>query len=144
MSDYLWMRHEFPWLGHGFVHAVADDHAMQLADDLESRGCRIITLRGEEMTTPRSFWAQIKTAFEFPDYFGSNWDAFNDSFGDVELGTRTVILWRRADLVAQTSLKLFAEGIAMLYRTATAMDEFEQKQLIIVLSGEGKSFTTPE
>jgi hypothetical protein len=37
-------------------------------------------------------------------------------------------------------LKLFAECIAVLHQAATAMDEFEEKQLIIVLSGDGDSF----
>jgi RNAse (barnase) inhibitor barstar len=137
------MRHEFPWLGSGFIHAVDDDHADALQQDLIRLGFEITVFRGTSMTTSAGFWAEIKTAFGFPEYFGANWDAFNDSFGDLVLPDRTAVLWRDADVCAESDLRLFAEGVAVLTRTADAVGATDAKQIVLILTGHGSSFASP-
>jgi RNAse (barnase) inhibitor barstar len=77
-----------------------------------------------------------------PDYFGSNWDAFNDCFGDLSLPPRLAVVWRRADITGATSLKLLVEAVAIFQRTAEAVEPFGT-QLVVAISGEGPGFARP-
>ena len=136
------MRHDFPWLGHGFVHAVEEDYADRFAEELRVRGFDVWTLRGRHMLDEVGFWAEIRRCFEFPDYQGSNWDAFNDSFGDLSLPGRFAIMWRAADETAAKNLKLFAEAIAVFVSACEAVRE-NGHQGELILTGNGASFTQP-
>jgi RNAse (barnase) inhibitor barstar len=88
VSDWVWLRHEFPWLGHGFIHAIDDDIVDWFGRELERLGFAVCVLDSDVMTDEASFWREVRVTFDFPDYQGSNWDAFDDSFGDLELPER--------------------------------------------------------
>lgn len=78
VTDWIWIRREFPWLGGGFIHAVDDAYAPAFEGDLVRLGFVLRVLDGHQMTDEAGFWDQLRSVFGFPSYFGSNWDAFHD------------------------------------------------------------------
>lgn len=136
------MRHEFPWLGGGFVHAVSETYVEQFRADLEARGFHLWSLDGGRMLDVVGFWAEIKRCFEFPDYQGSNWDAFTDSFGDLALPARFAVVWLRSDRVAAENLKLFAEAVSVLTSAFQAVST-EGAQGEVIIAGSGAAFRRP-
>ncbi|MGH3506841.1 MAG: barstar family protein [Nocardioidaceae bacterium] len=110
-ADFVWMRQEFPWLGTGFIHAVH-------ASALPAFRRRLRDLRFEFYETigspDRTVFDQLAGAFMFPEYYGGEWDAFNDWIGDVEPPPRSVLLWHDADLFAASEAKRFGECCAIV------------------------------
>jgi RNAse (barnase) inhibitor barstar len=41
-------------------------------------------LRGSKMTTDAKLFDEVGAAFQFPSYFGENWNALRDCLGDLE------------------------------------------------------------
>jgi len=76
--------------------------------------------------------------FGFSDHYGHDWDAFKDSWGDVEptLPSPAAILWHRADTAAGVTLQPFSECISELMRVSDEMRARpEPKQLVLFLFG---------
>jgi RNAse (barnase) inhibitor barstar len=142
MAGRIWMRHEFPWLGRGFIHAVAEAYAEGFTGELVAREFDLFVFRGDRMTDPSSFWNEIRMSFKFPDYFGGNWDAVTDCLRDIELPPVLTLIWRRADITSAECLKLFAEAMVFFHST---FEEVESggKQAEIVLMGTGLEFRQP-
>jgi len=61
----------------------------ELRHDYEQRGYTVRWIRGRKARTTRSLFDEFAAALQFPDYFGENWDAFNDCLTDLE--------WLRTD-----------------------------------------------
>jgi hypothetical protein len=74
-----------PWLGRGFVHCVHEDALDALRRDLAGHGFNVVSVDGTAMMDAPSFHAEAKRAFGFPDFYGSNWDAFNDCLSELRL-----------------------------------------------------------
>jgi len=87
----LWFRARFPWLGAGFVHAVAEDYLGHMFTGLRMRDFVIVEIDGRE---ERNLHDQLTAAFGRPDYRGTpvprppdeapNWDSLIDYFRDLE------------------------------------------------------------
>jgi RNAse (barnase) inhibitor barstar len=137
----VWLRHEFPWLDHGFVSAVNEQCAVSFEADLVRLGFELRVLDGNAMVDEAAFWNHLKLVFGFPSYFGNNWAAFHDSFGDLVLPLRLAVVWRRADDFAARQLKLFSEAIAVLHETFLPLQEC---QGIVVVTGDGPAFARPK
>lgn len=56
---------------------------MPTPEELAERGYQIVRIDAAAPRTEREFFAAIGTALDFPDYFGHNLDALNDSMRDV-------------------------------------------------------------
>ena len=69
-----------PW------HGVAIDvEAVESAGRLiASEGGLFLSVSGREMRTVDDLFDRIGTAFEFPDYFGRNWAAFDECLSDLD------------------------------------------------------------
>jgi len=149
MVDFLWFRGVFPWLGAGFVHAVAEDYADRFVTSLRERDFAILKIDGREQ---RNLHDQLSEAFGLPDYRSDqiprppdktpSWDALNDYFGDTELPARAVLLWHGADRFATRHPKIFAEACVVLTDIFNAASA-QQKQLVLVLAGDGADFKRP-
>jgi RNAse (barnase) inhibitor barstar len=73
-----------PWL-HRITTTDSDlsDWAFRLALHSESRVvCRVI--RGRQSRSTQRFFDEISAAFQFPYYFGENWNAFDECLCDLE------------------------------------------------------------
>jgi len=122
VSDFLlWLRESLPWLGPGFVYCVHEDGLDDLDRDLRRAGFAVMTLRGEDITDAQSFHAAAKRAFIFPDYYGHNWDAFDECIGEVKFTHPTAIVSTAADRLAASNLKTFAEAVVQLIRVRDAL-----------------------
>jgi RNAse (barnase) inhibitor barstar len=146
MSEFVWIFHEFPWVGRGFIHLARDETADLIRTKLRELRFALFELDGRQMSDAHSLHAELAREFGFPDYYGHNWDAFNDSFGDIEpsLPSPAAILWHHADVAAAGALKPYAECIHMLMRASEGMSAAsEPKQLDLFLFGDGKQFPRP-
>lgn len=77
--------------------------------DLVAAGFFVGTLDAAEIDDDGRLLAAVAEALEFPDYFGSNWDALNDCLGDMSwapaegyavIVTGADALWRRSPSIA--------------------------------------------
>jgi RNAse (barnase) inhibitor barstar len=141
MSDFVWYRHEFPWIGYGFIPAVHADAEPDFRSRLTELRVEVFDMVG---SPDRSVHEQLKEAYSFPDYTGRNWDAFSDVMGDLSLPHRSALFWHDADVYATSDPKLFAEACAMITSTFDAIAVVEGKQATLVLLGRGVAFKRPE
>lgn len=60
-----------------------------------------------------AFLAECARAFEFPDWFGHNWDALADALSDIQHHPGTLVIWPDADQLPQdvraTAREILAE-----------------------------------
>ncbi|MBK8955139.1 MAG: barstar family protein [Saprospiraceae bacterium] len=68
---------------------------------LKFRNAYVVQLNGKLCTTSDDLYRQLKSHFEFPDYFGNNLDALYDCLMDLEWITQDhiVIYFENADLL---------------------------------------------
>lgn len=62
-----------PWL-----HMAVDVDVPAMADFAKSRGGRVFLLEGSALATVEDVFDCYAAMFEFPDYFGRNWNAFDE------------------------------------------------------------------
>jgi RNAse (barnase) inhibitor barstar len=101
-----------------------------------------LTIEGDAVVDAQSLHAEVARAFELPEYYGANWDAFYDCFGDSQLPQRSAVLWRDAERLAGSDLKAFSEAVAVLHHTAEIVGR-GGRQLELFLLGTGSSFRRP-
>jgi len=73
---------------------------------LDRCGYLRITLDGRAMTSRKAAHSEIALGFGFPDYYGRNWDAFNDCFGDFVQehdGELIAVVWDHMDDAAKAA-----------------------------------------
>jgi hypothetical protein len=72
-----------PWL-HVLLASEADTYDAMGALQRSSQGrtqCRVV--RGHKATTVAAFFDECAAAWQFPDYFGENWNALDECLGDL-------------------------------------------------------------
>lgn len=82
--------------------------------DLSATGAMVKTLDGSLCRTKAAFMEAAAKALSFPDYFGRNWDAFNDSFDELSWTPphRLILVIRNSELLLvdnKEDLGLFIE-----------------------------------
>lgn len=78
------LRSHEPWL-HLLLASESDacNALWALARSSQGRAvCRVV--RGHKATTDRAFFDECAAAWQFPYYFGENWDAFEECLADLE------------------------------------------------------------
>jgi hypothetical protein len=81
-----------PWL-QLWAAPTTDVTTALRAWELDAPGKRVARiLRGRKCTSVANFFDEAAAALQFPDYFGENWDAFNDCFSDLgRFGAKTAM-----------------------------------------------------
>ena len=141
-----------PWLGRGFIHCVHEDAADVLQHELDRLGFSVVVLDGARMTDAGSFHAEAERAFQFPDYYGRNWDAFNECFLETEFSQPSAIIWSSAEQLAAADLKTFAEAVAIINDLRAAFGKLpvdvargpRPAQIELFLVGQGGAFRRPD
>jgi RNAse (barnase) inhibitor barstar len=114
---------------------------------------RRLELDGRTMTSRIDAHAALHSIFDFPDWCGSNWDAFNDCFGNfvhANDGARIAVLWRHLDTAAQAAPATTAEvAWALLSCQVGDMPSLGPNvrsavDLHVFVIGEGPDFDGPE
>lgn len=112
-DEFVWLRQKLPWIGAGFIHGIPQDSIESAVADLEGLGFEVWTLDGSSMTDAQTFHTEAARVFGFPPYYGKNWDAFNDCFGELELPKHSAVVWSAAHRLASVDLKTFAEAVCV-------------------------------
>lgn len=146
------VRGELPWIRSGPLFRVSTDAFAELTSMLSRRSFRLIEVDGSNMTSRRRAHAELASAFQFPDYYGHNWDAFNDCMGDfVEEhdGERVAVVWHNIAAAAAVAPATVAEvGWALLetkagYMPSLAPGTTWRVQLEVFVIGVGDDFDRP-
>jgi RNAse (barnase) inhibitor barstar len=112
--EFVWLQQALPWVGRGFVHRLPRDSEAGVAD-LERLGFQVFRLDGTKISDRESFHREVAEVFSFPDYYGRNWDAFDECFGELEMPPHVAVVWTDADRLAAGDLKTFAEAVCLFH-----------------------------
>lgn len=151
VTDLVHVRGELPWLRSGPLFRVHVDARPILHDLLDEKGFRVLELEGAAITSRQTAHEELALVFGFPDYYGKNWDAFNDVMGDYALdhdGERVAVVWRDVAASAQQAPATTAEVgwalIDMAFRLMPRIDSDDPwDQLSIFATGTGDDFDRP-
>jgi hypothetical protein len=137
----IWFQKEFPWVGPGFIHAVADDAADDFAERLRGFGFTVAILNSPAGS---NFAAELYLAFGIVEHVPDrlSWDAFHDDFGDLVVPSLFAIFWKNADEFAARETKIFAEACAIFEEEFGGLGR--DHQAVLVLTGTQPSFGSPE
>ena len=126
---------------HQIYRLDSDVAPEELAAMLQEQDGELFYLDGAEMTDKAQLMQEFAAVLNFPDYFGSNWDALHDCLRDVswldEDATHCVLLFDRWEKCTSSNLietlqdalaswKESADAVYVLIRT-TNPDEYVQK-----------------
>ncbi len=128
----------------GLFRWAAEFAVENLSSTLEVAGWRLAPVDGAYAQTKPEVLAAIGAALQFPDYYGSNFDALADCLGDLE--TPTVLLWddwgafARNDARAFSILRRILEARA---RESGAPNSSATPGFLVLLRGEGPELDLP-
>jgi RNAse (barnase) inhibitor barstar len=118
------LRSREPWL-HVLLAGESDvcDALWALERSSEGRAvCRVV--RGHKATTEPAFFDECAAAWQFPCYFGENWDAFEECLTDLE--------W----LPAEAYVFCVTQGVRLLDKEPSD----QQHRLLLVLQRIAKEW----
>lgn len=66
-------------------------------------GTKVFRLDGKKIHSKETFLNEVAEAMQFPNYFGNNWDAFDECITDLTWcrAERYIMLYDHADIFAQ-------------------------------------------
>ncbi len=112
----------------GVYRLRAHTSAETIKRTVEPAGWRVFVLDGDKISDKASFLSQVAKAMNFPQYFGRNWDAFEDSLNDLEWAPAKgyVILYPHAGHFAKspdwkTVLSIFQVAVQRWQQAGTSM-----------------------
>lgn len=145
MASWLDIRKEFLGL-RGFHIHVVDVSVEVLMTALSALDFKLYRIDGSKILDERTFFTEVAQVFDFPAYFGHNWDALNDCWGDIDFSAqRIAIVWEYADQTLSADVQTFLEAVCTFYDFAVGLgtyDEDESKiiQMEVFLVGHGRGF----
>ena len=146
------MRRELPWLLSGPLFRV---HRAALADltvFLDRFGYRQIHLDGRRMTSRSAAHDEIALGFGFPNYYGQNWDSYNDCLGDFVQehdGELFAVVWDFMERASEAAPATAAEvGWALLESASASMPTLApgttwHVSIDVFAVGDGDDFDRP-
>lgn len=137
--DRPWVRGALPWLRSGPVWRVATVRESALDVFLADHAYRRLDLDGGRMTSRHAAHAELARVFGFPDYYGANWDAFNDVMHDVvatHRGERLAVVWHDIEAAAAAAPVTTAEVVWALLEVPPG----RELVLDLFVIGEGDDF----
>ena len=87
----------------GFYHIDSETDRPAFVRDCIEWGFDVIEFNGRKAQGEASYFTELAKTFEFPDYFGGNWDAVADCLTDLEWeeGDCIMVLYSAADRFAK-------------------------------------------
>jgi hypothetical protein len=114
---------------------VAPEQAAALCQE---HGCQLFYIDGSTIASKSSFLQQVAQVMEFPDYFGQNWDAFEDCLTDLDWFSADcyVILYDHPEAFAQGDPVEWATALDILRSTVEYWRE-TASPLYVLFQGKG-------
>ena len=144
MENWLDLTKFIPGLNKGQWLHVVNSPLNPLVNILTENGFSVLVIDGSEITDSKSFFLQAKNVFGFPDYFGKNWNAWNDCLSDFELSLKekTAIIWHDADKTFMSDAKTFIQAVFDLHNMILSAGNINksnccQMELFLVGNSEG-------
>lgn len=103
-------------------------------------GWRIYRIMGRRIANKPAFLAESARSLHFPEYFGHNWDAFEESLNDLAYDTaeRTLVLFDHAGRFAAAEPEEFATALDIL-RSAVEARRTSDAPLVVLLQGAARA-----
>ena len=120
MTDWIDLTKVIPGLNKGQWLHIVKSPLNPLVNTLLEHDFSVFVIDGSEITDSKSFFRQAKMVFDFPDYFGENWAAWDDCLGDFALLLTgpTAIIWNDADKSFMSDAKVFVQAVVDLHNMA--------------------------
>ncbi len=114
----------------GLYRVTTEVNIEKLSSLCEEYGFQLFYINGKNVTSKAEFFQASAETMNFPDYFGYNWDAFNDCINDLSWFSAAgyILLYSQPDNLAQNdhsewliALDVFQEAVEYWARTDTPM-----------------------
>jgi len=104
----------------------------------KERDLAFFHIEGKDIKDKGQFLDSSANILRFPDYFGNNWDAFEDCLTDMSwhVSEGYVVLYDRFDTLAENSPRDF-RTVLKIFRQSVNFWRNEGKAFFIVLHGKG-------
>lgn len=110
------LKKDYPGL-HGYRIHVFDGNSVDLSRKLVENHFQIITIDGKEIRDEASFFKIFSMSLKFPQYFGHNWDAWDEclyDFGEELDAERIALIWNDSDFTLRADLQTFLTAVCDL------------------------------
>ena len=144
MTNWIDLKKLIPGLNKGqWIHVVKSP-LNPLVTALRENDFSVFFIDGAVINDSKSFFQHVKKVFNFPDYFGENWDAWSECLGDFKMSLTgpTAIVWIDADKTFMSDAKVFVQAVIDLYNMAlsagsTSTDQTHQVELFLIGNVQG-------
>ena len=122
------------------VFRLADDAPIKELEELAKQySYAFFLLDGADIHDKRQFLNRTAAALSFPDYFGNNWDAFEDCLTDMSWHETDgfLILYDHFEAFAKHAPDQFKIALEIL-RDSTGYWRDQKKPLFVLLHGHGE------
>lgn len=124
------MLRELTQLKQPYFHLVVGErselqHYFSVYESAKDCSTVVKQVEGSKCTTLDELFTEFASAFEFPDYFGNNWAAFDECLNDLDwLSSESyLLLISNIDQVSMTSDSTFKTLVEMLVRSVSEWTE---------------------
>ncbi len=113
----------------------------ELSKAAEQHGIAFFLVDGRKINNKEQFLRSAAQEMNFPDYFGANWDAFEDCLTDMSWHESNgfMILYDNFDGFAQDSPDGFKTMLGILHDTVDFWRS-QKKPFFVVMRGQGEQF----
>ncbi len=122
----------------GVFRLEGDISAKELEKTIEQYGLAFFLLDGTKINNKKQFLKEAAERLKFPDYFGANWDAFEDCLTDMSWHEADgfVILYDHFEIFATDSPDQFKMALEIL-RDSVDFWRDQTKPMLVLLRGHG-------
>jgi len=124
------MLRELTQLKQSYFHLIVGDRSelqqnFSAYESVKDGSTVVKQVEGSKCTTLDELFTEFANAFEFPDYFGSNWAAFDECLNDLDWlpGESYLLLISDIDQVNKTSDNIFKTFVETLERSVSEWTE---------------------
>jgi RNAse (barnase) inhibitor barstar len=105
---------------------------------------RVVILDTDDSDSAQGFLESCADAFAFPDWFGMNWDALDESLGDLELGGARglLVVWSGFEELGEADEAAVATAVDV-FRTAVDGWADDGLPATVLLAGPGPDLDLP-
>lgn len=133
-----WKRLDYTIMARGFVKPF-DDYKLlkENTDWLISENYKIITFDCAEWTNKEAMHHSLHSKFDFPVYYGHNWDALHECLNEIEIEDNGLVVV--FDKLDEVNFKIANTLIDVFVSSAQRHLIFCQR-LLILIKVQGRSF----